>query len=159
MFFGFCNFYRQFIQDFSKFAKLLIGLTKKDAPFDWTLACQSVFDSLKKMVTEAPILVYHKQGLKTIVETDSSDYVSSRVLSQLREDRLLHPITFFSKNLNSAAECNYEIYDKELLAIIRCFEQWRPELEGTRVPIKVITDHKSLKYFMTTKKLSRRQTC
>ena len=109
------------------------------------------------MVTEAPILAHYKQGLRTIVETDSSDYVSSGVLSQLGEDGLLYPVAFFSKNLNPA-ECNYEIYDKELLAIIRCFEQWRPELEATGVPIKVITDHKSLEYFMTTKKLSRRQT-
>ena len=107
------------------------------------------------MVTEAPILAYYKQGLKTIVETDSSDYVSSGVFSQLGEDGLLHPVAFFSKNLNPA-ECNYEIYDKELLAIIRCFEQWRPELEATGVLIKVIIDHKNLEYFMTTKKLSRR---
>ena len=108
------------------------------------------------MVTEAPILAHYKQGLKTIVETDSSDYVSSRVFSQLGEDGLLHLVVFFSKNPNPA-KCNYEIYDKELLAIIRCFEQWRPKLEATGVPIKVITDHKSLEYFMTTKKLSRRQ--
>ena len=108
------------------------------------------------MVTEAPILAYYKQDVKTIVETDSSDYVSSGVLFQLGDDELLHPVAFFSKNLNSA-ECNYEIYDKELLAIIKCFEQWRPELEGTGVPIKVITDHKSLKYFMTAKKLIKRQ--
>lgn len=67
-------------------------------------------------------------------------------------------VAFFSQNLNSA-ECNYEIYNKELFAIIRCFEQSRPELEGIGVPIKVITDHKSLEYFMTTKKLTRRQAC
>ena len=73
------------------------------------------------MITEAPILAHYKQGLKTIMETDSSDYVSSGVLSQLGEDRLLHPVAFFSKNLN-LAECNYEIYDKELLAIIQYFE-------------------------------------
>ncbi len=108
------------------------------------------------MVTEAPILAHYKQGVRTIVETDSSDYVSSGVLSQLGGDGLLHPVVFFSKNLNPA-ECNYKIYDKQLLAIIRCFEQWRPKLEGTGVPIKVITDHKSLEYFMTTKKLTRRQ--
>ena len=78
-FLGFCNFYRRFIRDFSKLAKPLTGFTKKDIPFDWTSACQSAFDSLKKMVTEAPILAHYKQGLKTIVETDSSDYVSSRV--------------------------------------------------------------------------------
>ena len=104
-FLGFCNFYRRFIRDFSKLAKPLTGLTKKDIPFDWTSACQSAFDSLKKMVTEAPILAFYKQGLKTIVESDSSDYVSSGVFSQLGEDRLLHPIAFFSKNLNPA-ECN-----------------------------------------------------
>ena len=74
------------------------------------------------MVTEAPILAHYKQGLKTIVETDSFDYVSSGVLSQLGKDGLLHPVAFFSKNLNPA-ESNYEIYDKELLAIIRCFKQ------------------------------------
>ena len=65
-------------------------------------------------------------------------------------------MAFFSKNPNPA-ECNYEIYDKELLAIIRYFGQWRLEFKGTGVPIKVITDHKSLKYFITRKKLIRRQ--
>ncbi len=86
------------------------------------MACQSAFDSLKKMVTEVPILAHYKQGLKTIVETDSSDYVNSGVLSQLGEDGLLHPIVFFSKNLNPT-KCNYKIYDKELLGIIQCFEK------------------------------------
>ena len=74
------------------------------------------------MVTEAPILAHYKQGLKLIVETDFFDYVSSRVFSQLEEDGLLHPVAFFSKNPNPA-ECNYEIYEKELQAIIRYFEQ------------------------------------
>lgn len=91
------------------------------------------------------------------MKTDSSDFVSSGVLSQLGDEGLLHPVAFFSKNLNPA-ECKYEIY-KKLLAIIRCFEQWRPELEGTGVPKEVIKDHKDLEYFMTTKKLTRRQAC
>ncbi len=73
------------------------------------------------MVTKALILTHYKQDVRIIVETDSSDYVSSGVLSQLDNDRLLHPVAFFSKNLNPA-ECNYKIYNKELLAIIRCFE-------------------------------------
>jgi hypothetical protein len=57
----------------------------------------------------------------------------------------------------SLAECNYEIYDKELLAIIRCFEEWRPDLKGTDLLVQVLTDYKSLEYFMTTKRLTRRQ--
>ena len=55
------------------------------------------------------------------------------------------------------AECNYDIYDKELLAIIHAFEEWRPELKGAAEQVQVITDHKNLKYFMTTKQLSCRQ--
>ena len=93
-----CNFYQRFIRDFSKLAKPLTSLTKKDTPFDWSSACQLAFDSLKKMVTKAPILAHYKQGVRTIVETDSSDYVSSGVLSQLGDDGLLHPVAFFSKN-------------------------------------------------------------
>ena len=82
--------------------------------------------------------------------------MSMEVLSQIGDDGELHPVAFFSKNM-SPAECNYEIYDKELLAIIRCFEQWKPELESTELPVKIFTDHHSLEYFMTTKKLTRRQ--
>ena len=69
------------------------------------------------MVIEVSILVYYKQSLKTIVETDFSNYFSYRVLFQLGKDGLLYPIAFFSKNLN-LIESNYTIYDKELLAII-----------------------------------------
>ncbi len=77
-----------------------------------------------------------------LVETDASNFV--------------RPVAFFPKN-HSAAECNYEIYDKELLAIIRAFEEWRPELEGSAFPIQVLSDHKNLEYFMSTKKSNRRQ--
>ena len=100
------------------------------------------------MVTEAKIFLHYQQGLKTIMETDPSDYISSRVFSQLGEDELLHDIAFFSKNLH-LVECNYEIYDKKLRAIIKCFEQ--SELKAIKVPIKVIPDHKILEYFLTIK--------
>jgi hypothetical protein len=78
------------------------------------------------------------------------------VLSQVDAEGTLKPVAFFSRRL-SPAECNYEIYDKELLTIIRYFEQWRPELEGATHPIKVLSDHKNLQYFCTTKQLSHRQ--
>jgi hypothetical protein len=91
-----------------------------------------------------------------LVETDASDFVSAGVLSQRDDSGVLRPVAYFSKK-HATAECNYEIYDKELLAIIRCFEEWRPELEGSPFPIAVLTDHKNLEYFMSTKKLTRRQ--
>ena len=74
------------------------------------------------MVTKAPILAYYKQGLRIIVKNDSSNYINSGGFSQLGKDGLLYLMVFFFKNVNPV-ECNYEIYDKELLAIIQCFEQ------------------------------------
>ena len=155
-FIGFCNFYRQFIKDFSKIAGPLNTLTKKDVKFAWTEECELAFKRLKQQVCEAPILNHFDPSKQCHVETDSSDYVSAGVLSQEDGNGILHPVAFFSKRI-VPAECNYEIYDKELLAIIRCFEEWRPELEGTAMPVKMLTDHKGLEYFMTTKKLTPRQ--
>lgn len=155
-FLGFVNFYRRFVKKFSRVARPLTRLTKKDEAFEWTDNCEKAFHELKKRVMEAPILSYFSPELETFLETDSSDYVSAGVLSQRDKDGVIKPVAYFSKAL-SPAECNYEIYDKELLAIIRCFEQWRAELQSVDLPTKVLTDHKSLEYFMTTKKLNRRQ--
>jgi len=120
-FIGLCNFYRRFIQGFAKIAKPMVRLTRKDMLFDWSPACQEAFDLLKKTVTEGPVLAHFDRNRKSYLETDSSDYVNSGILSQYGEDGLLHPVAFFSKNLNPT-ECNYEIYDKELLPIVKCFE-------------------------------------
>jgi hypothetical protein len=133
----------------------MVHLTRKDQPFRWTNVCKKAFELLKEKVTTAPILKYFDRTKEAILETDSSDYVNGGVLSQYGDNGILYPVAFYSKNM-APAECNYEIYDKELLAIIRCLEHWRPELESTDIPIKIFTDHKNLEYFMTTKELTRR---
>lgn len=155
-FLGFSNFYRRFVRDFSGLAAPLNNLTKKGVKFTWGESCQAAFDTLKSAFISAPILQHFDYEKPIVLETDSSDYVSAGVLSQTDDSGLLHPVAFFSKKL-SPTECNYEIYDKELLAIIRCFEEWRPELEGAASPIQVITDHRNLEYFMSTRNLNRRQ--
>ena len=96
--------------------------------------------------------------LDVIVETDASDYVSTGVLSQYGENGILHPVAFFLFK-HSPAECNYEIYNKELMAIVHAFEYWRAdsELQTVENPILVIFHHKNLEYFMTSKLLNRRQ--
>jgi len=76
---------------------------------------------MKKRMTEASILRHFDQNREAILETDSFDYVNGDILSQYDDEETLHPMTYYSKNL-SPAECNYEIYDKKLLAIIRAFE-------------------------------------
>jgi hypothetical protein len=92
------------------------------------------------------------------VETDASDFALGAILSQFGIDGLLHPVTFYSWKLTSA-EINYQVYDKELLAIITAFEQWRLYLAGAQHRVQVLTDHKNLLYFTTTRTLNRRQTC
>jgi len=156
-FIGFCNFYRRFIRGFSKIARPIIELTKDEFKknFQWNGQAQEAFDELKRQITSAPILAHFDHSKMSYLEADSSDYVQGGCLSQMK-DGVLHPVAFFSRKL-SPAECNYEIYDKELLAIVNALEQWRPELEGTELPIQVLTDHKALEYFMSTKKLTRRQ--
>ncbi|TKA49304.1 hypothetical protein B0A49_13706, partial [Cryomyces minteri] len=155
-FIGFAGFYRRFIHRFSTIVDPLVRLTKKDTPFSWNMACTQAFEELKTAFTSAPILKHFDPEAQIVVETDASNYVSAGVLSQYDSQGVLWPVAYFSKR-HSPAECNYEIYDKELLAIIRAFEQWRPELEGAALPIQTLTDHKNLQYSTTTKQLSHRQ--
>jgi hypothetical protein len=155
-FLRFVNFYRRFIKDFFKVAKSLIKFIKKNHLFIWTKNCQTAFDELKKQMIETSILFYFSFELDTFLKSNSSNYVSIEVLSQKENDDLIKSVIYFFKTLSSA-ECNYEIYDKKLLTIIRCFEQWRAKLQSIELSTNVLIDHKSLKYFMTTKKLNKRQ--
>jgi len=159
-FLGFANFYRRFIKDYSKVVMPLTKMTKKEGgkyvPFVWGPEQQAAVDLLKKAFMSAPILHHIDYDREIIVETDASDYVSAGILSQHDDDGVLHPVAFYSKK-HSPVECNYEIFHKELMAIVRTFEDWSPHLEGSRHPIQVLSDHKNLEYFMSTKLLNRRQ--
>jgi hypothetical protein len=103
------------------------------------------------------VLAHFDYGKETVVETDASSHVSTGVLSQYDDQGVLHPVAFFSKK-HSPTEENYQIYDQELDAIVKSLEQWRPECEGSAHPIRILTDHKNLECFMTSKLLNRRQT-
>src|SRR5215472_5278787 len=155
-FLGFVNFYRRFIQDFADIARPLHDLTRKDRAWTWSLEHEEAFEQLKKKVTSAPVLIFPQDHRPYKVEADSSNYASGAVLSQQGEDEKWHPIAFLSKSL-SPVERNYEIHDKEMLAIIRALEEWRHYLEGTKHTFEIWTDHKNLEYFMTAQKLNRRQ--
>lgn len=166
-FVGFCNFYRRFIPKFSQLTAPLNALLRCKVvhtngrrhvvypAFDWSPLCNAAFTSLKDHFASATFLAHYDPSLPTVVETDASDLITAGVLSQFHGDSL-RPIAFYSKRM-SPAEGNYAIYDKELLAIVRAFEIWRPELIGLHSPARVLTDHLSLRYFMTTKQLSSRQ--
>jgi transposase InsO family protein/predicted aspartyl protease len=153
-FLGFANFYRRFIQDYSPLTAPLNDLTRKDQVFSWNIAAEESFNKLKSAFTTAPILAQFDSDDETILETDSSGYVTGGILSQYK-DSVLRPIAFFSQK-NSPAECNYEIYDKELLAIIKCLKEWDAELRSVK-SFTILTDHKNLEYFSSVRKLTERQ--
>ena len=153
---GFANFYRRFILGYSNVVAPLIGLTKKGVRFEWGEDCEAAFQELTSRFTSVPVLWHFNPDREIIIETDASDYVLAGMMSLYDTDSTLHPVVFFSKK-HSLAECNYEIYNKELMAIIHCFEEWRAELESLLHLIRVLSDHKNLEYFMSTKLLSRRQ--
>jgi hypothetical protein len=153
-FLGFANFYCHFVWNYSKIVQPLTLLTRKGVAFVWKTEQQKAFEDLKNMFTSAPILARFDPNCDVIVETDTSNYVSAGVLSQYDNDGILYPVAYFSKK-HSLAECNYEIYDKELMAIVYAFEEWRPELQSVINPIHILSDHKNLEYFTTTKLLNR----
>lgn len=153
-FLGFCNFYRRFIKDFSKIARPLTVLTG-NTEFVWGKEQQSAFDTLKNALCTSPVLATYKNNLPLRVECDASDFALGAVLSQLQDEKW-HPLAYFSKSLNET-ERNYEIYDKELMAILVSLEEWRQYLLSTEVPIEIWSDHQNLGYFREPQKLNRRQ--
>ena len=155
-FLGFCNFYRRFIRDYGRIAKPLNHLTRHDSVFDFGDECKASFEELKDRLCTAPILRYYDPKLESMLETDASDGVVAAILSQLYPDGEWYPVGYFSKTM-APAELNYPIHDKEMLAIVRALGQWRAELTGTSTAIKVLTDHRSLEYFMSSKILNSRQ--
>ena len=181
---GFANFYRRFIEGYSRICTPLFNLLKtvdknqdastdlitaptlakkgaNKALIDWTPHCQEVFDELKTQFCSAPVLKHFDPTLETILETDASDYVVSGILSQCHIDPAkpdscgtLHPVAFLSEKM-SPAECNYGIGDKELLAIVTCLKKWHMYLQG--VPLLIYTDHHNLQNCGTKALLNRRQ--
>jgi hypothetical protein len=155
-FLGFVNFYHHFIWNYSDICVPLMQLMCKTMDWKWTSTCQEVFNCLKTMFTTAPILMSWLPDMLLLVETDTSDYVLAAILSTHLPDREIHPIAFHSHTF-CGTELNYNIHDKELLTIFEAFKTWCHYLEGAGDPIDVITNHKNLEYFATTKVLTQCQ--
>ena len=110
-------------------------------------------NKLKGVFTTKPVLVAPDLDKEFRVEADTSNYATGGVLSMKCLDNLWRSVTFISKSLSNM-ERNYEIHDKEMLAVVRCLEAERHFLEGTIAKFKIWTDHKNLKYFIKAQKLN-----
>jgi len=155
-FLGFANFYHWFIFNYLDIVIPLTCLTQKDISWKFNFSCQDAFNTLKKAFTSAPILTHWIPDAQLIMETDALDYALAAILSIVDEDNEVHLVAFHSCTFTTA-ELNYNTYNKKLLTIFEAFKIWRHYLKGLAYSINIVTDHKNLEYFFTTKVLTWRQ--
>ncbi|KAL0175542.1 hypothetical protein M9458_027872, partial [Cirrhinus mrigala] len=157
-FLGFSNFYRRFIRNFSTVAAPLSSMIKQgNTRLTWTPLATQAYDELRQRFTTAPILHHPDPNLPFLVEVDASSTGVGAVLSQRQGQPLkTFPCAYFSHKL-SPAERNYDVGNRELLAIKLALEEWRHWLEGARHPFTILTDHRNLEYIRTARVLNHRQ--
>ncbi|GJY45746.1 reverse transcriptase domain-containing protein [Tanacetum coccineum] len=146
-FLGHANFYRRFIKDFSKISQPMTHLLEKNTPFIFSDECIQAFETLKKKLTEAPILIAPDWDLPFELMCDASDFAIGAVLGQ-RHEKHFRPIHYASKTMNEA-ESHYTTTEKEMLAVVYAFEKFRSYLILNKSI--VYTDHSTLKYLSAKK--------
>ena len=155
-FIGFCNFYRMFIASFSQIAHPLHLLTKKDQEYVWGDSQQQAFQELKTQLTSSPVLRLPDLSKPFIVQTDASKLGTGAILLQQDATGVPHPCAYLSQAL-VGAEQNYQVYDLELLVVIRALKAWRPYLISPVAATVVYTDHQNITYFRQPQDLTARQ--
>ncbi|GJS63637.1 reverse transcriptase domain-containing protein [Tanacetum coccineum] len=146
-FLGHAGFYRRFIKDFSKISRPMTHLLEKNTPFIFSEDCILAFQTLKKKLTEAPILIAPNWDQPFEIMCDASDYAIGAVLGQ-RIEKHFRPIHYASKTMTEA-ESNYTTTEKEMLAVVYAFEKFRSYLIMNKSV--VYTDHSALKYLFNKK--------
>ena len=148
-FLGLANYYRRFVEGYSRRAAPLTELLKKGVPWKWTEKCQTAFDNLKQAMSGDPVLALPDVSRPFEVQTDASDFALGGVL--LQEG---HPVAYESHKL-SEAERRYTAQEKEMLAVIHCLRVWRHYLLGSKFVVK--TDNSAVSHFFTQPKLTPKQ--
>jgi hypothetical protein len=156
---GLWNFYRRFIPGYAQIVAPITDLLKGNGKdFQFREAQEAAFLKVVVLFTSGntPILRHFDQERPALIETDASDFAIGAVLSQKFEDGKVHPCAFLSRKL-SPAEFNYDVFDKEMLAIVYALQKWRHYVLGTEHKTTIFTDHHNLEYFTKKIKLNRRQ--
>ena len=152
---GFANFYRCFIPNFSKIARPLNDLLKTRVKWHWGKEQQKVFEEIKQLIMSELVLRQPNQTKPFKVEVDASNYGMGTVLMQRDEKNILHPVAFFSKSMNEA-QCNYDIYNKELLGLWEMLRHWHQYLFQPQHKVRIHTDHANLLFWKNPGEHSRR---
>ena len=168
-FLGLCSYYRYFIPHFSQIARPLLELTRKTEAWHWNKPQHKAFKELKSKMCAAPVLKQPNFEKKFYLQTDTSAYGMGAVLSQEGDipttsalskcqKPVLHPVAYYSATF-IPAEQNYDIYKRELLAMMKALTHWRPYLGWTKEPFTIMTDHANLQYWKSPKNLNHRTAC
>jgi L-rhamnose mutarotase len=157
-FLGFTGYYRYFIKDYSKIAKPLLLLTHNSTPWQWNDEQQQAFETLRDLMCQQPVLKQPDFTKPFAVFTDASAYGVGAILSQeggpnTQNRTKYHPVTYYSATFTET-ERNYDIYDRELLTIMKVITHWRPYLIWTKEPFKIFTDHANLLHWKSPRKLN-----
>ena len=150
------NYYRRFIEKFAKIARPLDELMRKKQKWEQELKQKKSFETLKKQFIIESILVIPDLDNKMRMEVNASDFITEGVLYIEYNDGKQRPVAYLQKLLNKT-EINYEIHNKEMLAVIRRVENWRHLLKNTRFKFKIWTNYKNLEYFIKAQKLNKGQ--
>jgi transposase InsO family protein len=156
---GLWNFYRRFIQNFSGIISPISDLLRQDFKFEWVDTQEAAFLKITILFAsgKTPILRHYDPDRPALLETDASDFAIAGILSQKFEDGKIHPVRFTSRKL-SPAEMNYDVYDKEMLAVVFSLNKNRHYLQGAVHKTTIYSDHQNLTYFKSAVLLNRRQT-
>ena len=160
-FLGFTGFYRYFVPHYSQIARPLIELTCKSAVFHWGEPQLRAFETLKSLMCQRPILRQPQYDKPFYLATDASAYGVGAVLLQEGElnprtnKPTQHPIAYYSATF-TPTERNYDIYERELLAVLKALKHWRPHLAATEIPVTVLTDHANLTFWKNPQNVNRR---
>jgi len=152
-FLGLANFYRRFVKDYSRIALPLSELTKEKVVWRWDTQHQTAFDQLKAALCSPPVLIIPDQTKQFVLNCDACKFAIGAVLQQ-DHGKGLQPVAYFSAKL-SDAERNYDVREREFMAIYRACLHWRPYLHST-LPFRLLSDHRSLTYYMSMPNLSDR---
>lgn len=148
---GLFSYFRKFVPSFSKIAKPLLDLLRKDTEFSFSEYCLKAFRDLKETLVSAPLLAIYDRNRETQLHCDASSLGFGSVLLQKQDDGKFHPIAYFSKT-TTPAESRYHSFELETLSIIYALRRFRIYLEG--VPFKIITDCNSLTMTLNKNKLT-----
>ena len=149
------GYQRPFIPHYADIARPLTVLTKKNHPFSWTPECRKALDTLINTITQGPTLAQPDLSLPFFLQVDASAYATGAILTQ-KDTRGKHrAVGFLSKTFNKAKR-NYDIHDRELLAVFRALTHWRHLLLSSPHEVTILTDHKNLEYYMEPHHINQR---